>query len=163
MRYLSPEWIAAAARAVAASTGLKEATLDMALTVEQVVTDTPDGTVRWHLAIDHGRVELVAGPAPAPDLRFTTSYPVAAAIASGAVGAQRAFAEGWLQVGGRDLSLLTAHQRAFGSFEDALTEVRAATTYEGADIAAVRKAADRHDRSGAGDVDGGTGGRARGG
>ncbi len=130
MRYTSPEWIAAAGRALADDTGLKDATVDVRLTIEQVVTGGPEGTARWHVAIDHGRVELAAGAAgPHPaDLRFTTDYATAAAVASGELAAQRAFAEGRLRVGG-DLSLLTAHHRTLAALDDALASVRAETEF----------------------------------
>jgi putative sterol carrier protein len=128
VRYTSPDWIAAAGRALADDAGLKDATADVQLTLEQVVTDGPTGTVSWHVAIDHGHVELAEGPAPAADLRFTTTYDTAAAIASGKLAAQRAFAEGRLRVGG-DLSLLVAHHRTLASLDDALASVRADTTY----------------------------------
>ena len=101
MRYLSTEWVEAAARALAADTALKEATADVALTLEQVVTGAPaglpggpdgsgeaGGDVRWHVAVDHGSVALAAGPAPQGfDVRFTTDY--ATAAASGNVVAAR--------------------------------------------------------------------------
>jgi hypothetical protein len=128
VRYLSPEWIDAAADALAGDAGLKQATVDLRLTLEQVVTGGPLGTVRWHVVLDHGLVQMSTGSAPAADLRFTTSYATAAQIASGAVGAQRAFAEGRLRVGG-DLSLLVSHQRTLASLDDALATVRADTEF----------------------------------
>jgi hypothetical protein len=131
VRYLSREWIDAAGRALAGDAGLKDATVDLRLTLEQVVTDGPTGTARWHIAVDHGRVELAEGAPPADspaDLRFTTSYATAAAIASGSLGAQRAFAEGRLRVGG-DLSLLVAHHRTLASLDDALAPLRAETEF----------------------------------
>ena len=128
VRYLSSEWIDAAGRALSGDAGLKDATVDLRLTLQQVVTEGPAGTVRWHVAIDHGRVELAEGEAPAADLRFTTTYATAAAIASGALGAQRAFAEGKLRVGG-DLSLLVAHHRTLASLDDALAALRAETSF----------------------------------
>jgi putative sterol carrier protein len=131
VRYASSQWIEAAGRALAGDAGLKDATVDVRLTLEQVVTGAPGGTVRWHVTIDHGRVDVAEGPAasPSPGLRFTASYDTAAQIASGALGAQRAFAEGRLRVGG-DLSLLVAHHRTLVSLDDALAAVRAETTYE---------------------------------
>jgi putative sterol carrier protein len=128
VRYLSSEWIDAAGRALAGDAELKDATVDVQLTLEQVVTDGPTGTVRWAIAIDHGRVEVTDGAASSPDLRFTTTYATAARIASGALGAQRAFAEGRLRVGG-DLSLLIAHHRTFASVDDALAALRAETSF----------------------------------
>jgi hypothetical protein len=141
VRYLSAEWVDAAARALAADTALKEATADVALTLEQVVTGVPagvaggpeegagDGDVRWHVAVDRGSVTLAAGPAPQGfDVRFTTDYATAAAIAQGLLGAQQAFAAGRLRVGG-DVTALGRHHRAFAAVDDALAGVRAATTF----------------------------------
>ena len=131
MRYLSPEWIDAAGRAVAGDDRLRAAWAGLALVVEQRVTGGPDGDVVWHVAIGPEGVALRPGPAdpgrPA-DLRITTDYTTAAAVASGTVGAQRAFVEGRLRLGG-DLTLLMAHQRALAAVHDALAPVRARTTY----------------------------------
>ena len=84
--------------------------------------------VRWHVTIADGRAALVPGAADHPDLRFTTDYATAAAIAAGTLSAQRAFVEGRLRVGG-DLSLLIAHQRAIAAVDDVLAPVRDQTTY----------------------------------
>ncbi len=128
MRYLSPEWLDAAGAALAADESLAVALADVTFTVEQAVDGTPDGTVRWHVTIAAGKVALTPGPAAHPDVRFTTTYPVAAAVARGEQAAQRAFIDGGLRVGG-DLSLVIAHHRALAAIDDALAPVRAATTY----------------------------------
>ncbi|HLM29810.1 MAG TPA: SCP2 sterol-binding domain-containing protein [Acidimicrobiales bacterium] len=133
MRYLSPEWMAAAGRALANDGDLRAATSELTLTIEQVVTGAPGvpdgGTVRWQVKIDHGRVALVDRPAGAADLRFSADHPTAVQIASGELAAQRAFVEGRLQVGG-DLSLLTRHQRVFATIDDTLAKVRTETTFD---------------------------------
>jgi hypothetical protein len=138
VQYLSAEWMDAAARALAGDTGLKEATADVVLTLEQVVTGVPgarggpgesEGEVRWQVRVDRGSVALVPGPAEAFDVRFTTDYATAAAIASGATGAQQAFAEGRLRVGG-DVAALGRNQRAFAAVTDALAAVQGDTTYD---------------------------------
>jgi predicted lipid carrier protein YhbT len=118
----------AARRALAGHVGLKQATVEVTLTLEQAVTGGPDGPVRWHVRLDHGAVDLVEGPAPHADLRFTASYGTAAGIASGAVAAQRAFAEGRLRVGG-DVSLLVAHHRTLAALDDALADLRSRTSF----------------------------------
>jgi SCP-2 sterol transfer family len=127
VHYLSPEWMEAVRRAIAEDTSLRRATAGVRLTVEHVVIDGPRGTVRWHTTTDDGEVALVEGPAVEPDLRFTTDYATAARIAAGVLGAQRAFVEGRLRVGG-DLSLLIRHQKALSSVDDALAGVRARTS-----------------------------------
>ena len=91
-----------------------------------MVTGGPRGTIRWHVTIDDGEVGLADGPAVEPDLRFTTDYATAAQIAAGALGAQRAFVEGRLRVGG-DLGVLIRHQKALSTIDDALASVRART------------------------------------
>ena len=126
MHYLSPEWMEAARLAIAGDASLRGATAGVRLTVEHVVTGGPRGTIRWHVVIDDGTVGLAAGQAMEPDLRFTTDYATAAKIAGGELGAQRAFVEGRLRVGG-DLRALLRHQKALSTIDDALAGVRART------------------------------------
>ena len=128
MRYLSPEWFDAAGAALAGEAGRAPALAGVVLTVEQTVDGTPDGTVRWHLTIADGKIALTPGPAARPDVRFTTTYPVAAAVARGEISAQRAFVEGDLRVRG-DVGVVLAHGRSLAAVDDALASVRAATTY----------------------------------
>jgi len=108
----------AAGRALAADTRLKAATAEVRLTLEQVVTGVPpeadpdgSGTARWHVRIDQGEVVLATGAVatggPEADVRFTTDYATGSAIATGRLGAQRAFA----------------------AVDDALAAVREATTF----------------------------------
>jgi hypothetical protein len=128
VRYLSDAWFDAARRAVAGDDELQAAMAGMALTIEQVVTGGPGGTVRWHLSLGDSGVAITEGPAAAPDIRFTTDYATASDIAAGRLSAQHAFAEGRLKVGG-DLSALIRHQRAFAALDDALAGVRAETAF----------------------------------
>lgn len=128
MRYLSPAWLDAAAAALADSPGLQDAIGDVSLTLEQTVTDVPDGTVRWHIVLDHGDARLVPGPAEHADLRFATTYRVARAIVVGDLAAPMAFIAGRLRIGG-DLTLLTRHQRLLSALDDVLVDVRKATTF----------------------------------
>jgi SCP-2 sterol transfer family len=126
VRYLSPEWMEAARLAIAGDASLRAATSGIRLTIEHVVTGGPAGTIRWHITIDNGTVGLAEGPAMEHDLRFTTDYATAAGIAAGELGAQRAFVEGRLRVGG-DLGTLIRHQKALSTIDDALAGVRART------------------------------------
>lgn len=129
MRYLGPEWMDAARRALAEDERLAESTKGVRLTLEQVVDAGPDGgEIRWHIVVDDGSVTLVEGPAPRCDVRFTTSYDIAAEIAAGRLSAQRAFVDGRLRVGG-DLTLLVSHQRALASLDDALADLRRRTSF----------------------------------
>jgi hypothetical protein len=128
VRYLSPEWFEAASKALAADEDLRRATAQVALTLEQTVPDAPDGPVSWHIALDHGENRLAVAPHPDADLRFRTSYRVAEAIARGELAAPQAFIRGDLVVSG-DLSVLTTQLRSLAAVDDALRDVRMATTF----------------------------------
>ena len=126
MQYLSDEWFVAANAALESNHKLTDVLADVRITIGQTVLDAPSGTVTWGLVIDRGSAQLVVGPIPHADVRFRTSYQVAAAVAAGRLGAPAAFLRGDLSVGG-DLHLLTANQRALAAVDDVLAEVRQAT------------------------------------
>lgn len=128
MRYLSPEWLEAAAEAIARDAALQTASADIDLTLEQTVADGPEGTVCWHIVLRYGRTQLVAGPCPSADLRFTTTWETAQRIARGEEAAPAAFMEGRLRVGG-DLTLLVRHQRKLGAIDDVLGTLRSKTAW----------------------------------
>ncbi|MDQ6797049.1 MAG: SCP2 sterol-binding domain-containing protein [Actinomycetota bacterium] len=127
--YLSAEWLAEADDAVSKNDSLRAATTDVTLVVQQVVTGGPDGEdAIYHVAVDHGAVSVVPGPAAQPDVTFTVDHATAAAIGRGDLSAQTAFMVGKLRVGG-DLQRLLTNQDAFSGIDDVFDELRAATTW----------------------------------
>lgn len=127
-RFLSSEWIEAAAAAAMASEELAAATGGVDLTVQQVVTDGPDGEVRYVVAIDDGRVSLRAGDDEAPHVTFTLDWTTAVAMATGALGAQEAFTTGRLQLRG-DVGALLRHGPALAGIDTVFAGLRERTTY----------------------------------
>lgn len=130
-RFLSPQWIADAADAAAASTAsgeLSEATAGVRLVVQQVVTGGPEGDVSYVVSIDGGRVGLRPGRAEAPDVTFTSDWATAVAMATGATGALEAFTTGRLQVNG-DIGVLLRHGSAFSGLDAVFAGLRERTTY----------------------------------
>lgn len=133
LTFLSDEWLAALHEAVADDAGLAEATADLDLTIEQHVTADPEagpeeGDVIYHVSFSKGRCAVVPGPASAPTVRFTQDRATAAAIASGAGSAQRAFMTGRLRVGG-DLQVLLEHRDTLAQLDDLFASVRARTSH----------------------------------
>jgi putative sterol carrier protein len=125
--FLSAEWVDAldvAARAVT----LPDAAADVALTVEQVVRDAPEGETRYHLRLEGGRARVRRGPADAPDLRLFADYDLAVQLQRGEVNAQAALAAGRLKVQGRLERLLHASE-TLQALEDLFAPLRATTTY----------------------------------
>ncbi len=132
--YLSDAWIDALDAALDASSAF--ATL-APLVLEQVVENTPRGEVRYRLTVDaHGaHARRSNADDPAPDLRITTDYATATAIARGRENAQTALAGGRLRIGG-DIGVLTSRADAWNGLDDAAASLRAQTSYDDADYAA---------------------------
>ena len=98
--------------------------------IEQVVSGVPGrGEVRYRIRIDPegARVTTEAADEP-PDLRLSTDYDTAVAIASGRENAQIALARGRLRLGG-DIEVLVRRAGALGALDDATAALRADTTY----------------------------------
>jgi hypothetical protein len=124
-RYLSPAWLAQAAGAPLES--------PVRMVLEQVVEGTPDGTVTYRVEVaDDGARILwpVPGDAPAADLRITTGWATAVAVARGQLSTQRALMQGRLRVSGTPGHLGDAAASLAG-VDPVPAGVRAATTFDG--------------------------------
>jgi putative sterol carrier protein len=126
-RYLTPEWLDAAQRAVAADTRLADVTKNVELTVQQVVTNGPDGDAAYRVVIDNGHVSVEGGEADAT-ITFVQDWDTAAAINRGDLSAQGAFMTGRIRVRG-DLPRLVELGEVFGGVDDVFAGLRARTTY----------------------------------
>jgi len=124
VRFLSTEWLTAAAGALRA---VAPAESGAHLVVQQVVTDGPDGEVAYLVRISPNAVELVPGRGDA-DVVFTEDWDTAAAIGEGRLSPQAALMEGRIRTSG-NVSVVMAAQDSLASVESALAGVRAATTY----------------------------------
>jgi putative sterol carrier protein len=127
-RYLSPEWLEAAQRAIDASEALREAVTGLDMVVQHVVTGGSDGAVTYHVRFDGNGVAIRAGQAPDPTVVFTEDYATAAAIGRGDLSAQGAFMTGRIRVHG-DLPSLVGQSDALSGIDDVLAGLRAETSY----------------------------------
>ncbi len=137
VEYLSPEWLAAAATLVAADPLLAAAATAHELVVEYLVEQprehgpgehgpgavAPGDPVAYHLRLSGGAVALVPGTAPDADVRFRCDHATALAVARGELGAQRAFMEGRLRIGG-DVRAIVAAQEVLAAVGDVLAPIR---------------------------------------
>jgi putative sterol carrier protein len=126
--YLTEEWIDAAQRAVEADSALSDATKDVQLTVQQVVTDGPEGDAAYHVVIDDGTVRVVSGEAGEATVTFVQSWETATAVSRGELSAQAAFMTGRIRVRG-DLPKLVEYGSLFGGVDDVFADLREHTTY----------------------------------
>jgi SCP-2 sterol transfer family protein len=123
--FLSPEWIAELEEAALAAPAV-DALTGSSLAVQQIV-HADDREVRYHFALDHGRLRIGPGTVPDPDIILTTDRETAWALHRGALNAQEALAGGRLKLSGRVERLTRAKLQMLG---DVFAELRARTTYD---------------------------------
>ncbi len=125
LAFLSPEWL----RALDAA--LRSAPIpdsDGSFVLEQVVIDVPGaGEVRYSVVVDGTGARI--DDAAQADVRLTTDYEMAVAIASGSGNAQQALARGRLRIGG-DLEAFAARSTLLVALRDVTATLRNDTTFD---------------------------------
>ena len=122
VHYLSSEWLALVADAVAHSVEV-QALGDTSLTIEVSVDD-----VSYSLRSGDGSVTLLPGPTNDVDLRIMQSRFTAVAIATGTTSAQEAFIRGGVRFDG-PAECLSAARPLLAAIGAALESVRQQTVY----------------------------------
>jgi putative sterol carrier protein len=128
VRYLSLQWITELSREVADSEQMARLAATHSIGVTQVVTDGPEGTVTYHLAVRDGTARFGTGPADPEDVRMEQDWGTAVAVATGELNAQEAFIGGRIRLTGNQQLLLEA-QPVFGALDAVFTTVREHTVY----------------------------------
>jgi hypothetical protein len=110
--FLSMAWIDAA-RAIRDEYEGRVPPPPVALRMNQVITDAPDGTIEAHLDTSEGRTRLELGHVENPDLTVTTDYATAKAVFAlgDPAAAMQAFMAGRIRIEG-DMAKLLALQSA---------------------------------------------------
>lgn len=127
-RYLSQEWFDEVNRAAADSDRIPTDTATVDLTIQQVVTDAPEGDIRYAVRIKRGRVEVVPGDDPGADVTMTEDWDTARAVAAGELSAPAAFMTGRIRVGGNVGVLLDA-QGCLQGLDEVFADLRDRTTF----------------------------------
>lgn len=125
--FLSERWLCELDAAVRAAT---DASSPAPIVIEQVVHGVPGrGEVRYRLRVGADGASVVEGDAfDHPDVRLTTDFETAVAIAVGRENAQIALSRGRLRLGG-DVDALVRAAAALGALDDATAALRDATTF----------------------------------
>jgi predicted lipid carrier protein YhbT len=124
--FLSDAWFDAYSADVAASGSVRSLG---PLVIEQRIHHVPGrGEVRYQLHVDDRGARLERNELVDPDVRITTDYAVAVAIARGEQSAQNALARGRLRLGG-DIEALVRRADALAALDDVAAGLRVKTTY----------------------------------
>lgn len=127
-RYLSDEWFDEVNRAAAGSERLATDTAGIELVIQQVVTDGPEGEIRYRVRVHDGHVQMARGDDPAADVTFTEDWNTARAVASGDMNAPTAFMTGRIRASGNVAVLLDA-QGSLQGLDQVLADVRKRTQF----------------------------------
>lgn len=128
-RYLSPAWLDEVQALARGSEGMADLVGRVRLVVQQVVTGTPEGEVRYAVRIEDGTVSVLPGEAGDADVTVREDYETAVALHRGDLRAPVAFMTGRIVVSGNTQALLGA-QAALHRLDAVFAGVRDRTTYE---------------------------------
>ena len=114
VRFLSEDYMAAATAALAGRDELAGMIGDLQLRLQFRVTDPPEGgqPILYYLDFDGGTVSMAPGEIDDPNVRISSSYETAAALAREEIKDQMAFLTGKLKVSG-NMARLMANLSAF--------------------------------------------------
>lgn len=121
-RFLSPAWFDRFAH--------REGPGDRSeVILQQVVTGTPDGEIRYQVSIGGERATIHVGSPAEADMTFTSDYNTAAAIAAGALSTDAALASGRLRVAG-NLARVEGRAAAMHQLDSLGVDGRLETTFD---------------------------------
>ena len=116
VRFLSEDWATAVTEALQAHEQFKSSA-DMSL--QFVVTDAPDGEVKFYLDATGDEPVQVMGELEDADVTISSNHETAGAIFSGELNTQMAFMTGKIKVSG-NLAKLMTQQAALGHWASAV-------------------------------------------
>lgn len=129
MKYLSIDWLDALNVALQSSEPMKSVVNDHSIAVTQVITDSPEGDVSYHLSVRDGAASIGPGPAVDEDVRLEQSYDTAVAVATGRANTQELFVNGSIRIHG-DIARLIASEPVFAALDSVFESVRPHVQYD---------------------------------
>lgn len=128
MRYLSLGWIRALTDEVQQDAKLRELADTHTIGVTQVVTDSPEGDITYHLQVGDGAASFGAGPADPEDVKLQQSWETSVGVALGELSANEAFLSGKILLFGEQVKLME-NTAVFGALDAVFSTVREYTDY----------------------------------
>ncbi len=114
-KFLSDDHFTASREALASDAGFQSSISNVALGIQFVVTDGPDGDTSYYLDIADGKADTNAGVLDDADVSVTSDYATAMAISKGELNVQMAFITGKIKLGGNTAKVMM-HQGVVNEF-----------------------------------------------
>jgi len=107
VKFLTEEWAQAMTDALNSSETFQKAATGQQATIQQVVTDSPDGGgVKYYFKLDGGKAEVSLGELAEAEATISQNYETAVAIDRSELNAQNAFMQGKLKISGNMMKLM---------------------------------------------------------
>jgi putative sterol carrier protein len=106
VKYLSPEWIDAYNATVAADDSVRKALKGKSAVIQMVVSDAPDGEVRYWLRIGDGTALVGLGDAEGAEVTIRQSYETSAQVNRGELDGAKAFTQGKVKIAGKMMKMM---------------------------------------------------------
>ena len=117
VQFLTDEWMAALAEHINADDAFTSAIATVELALQFVVTEVPDGDVKYSISLSGGSAAITGGELEGADATITNDYETAVAISKGELNTQMAFMTGKLKVSG-DMAKIMMNQAALNAFSN---------------------------------------------
>jgi len=106
VKFLSEEWASEVTKLLQADEGVQKAAKGQNITIQQNITDTPEGESPNYLRVADGVPTVAVGTADKAEITVTESYDTAVALDKGELNPQAAFMQGKVKVQGNLLKLM---------------------------------------------------------
>lgn len=122
VQFLSNEWLSEVESRLNSHEGFQNAAKGQAAKLQQEVTGSPQGDVKYGFVLDGGKVQLIAGEIDGPEATVTQSYETAAQLSKGEMTGQAAFMQGKLKISGNLMKMMQL-QGVFTAMPAALADL----------------------------------------
>lgn len=106
VKFLSEEWASAITEALGSSDDFKKAATGQQAKLQQVVTDAPNGEVKYYLDLEGGSATVALGELDGAEATITQNYDTGKAIDQRELNAQNAFMQGKLKISGNMMKIM---------------------------------------------------------
>jgi putative sterol carrier protein len=106
VKYLSQEWVDAYNTALAGDDAVRAAVKGKNATIQMVVSEAPEGEIRYWLRIADGGAAAGLGDADDAEVTISQSYETSALVSKGELDGQKAFTQGKVKIKGKMLKMM---------------------------------------------------------